>query len=304
MTLDHAIISTLAYHDIFDYPLTKEEIYKYLIEKKLQEQELDDGIKNLTRTGRIGGRKSFYFLKNRNLLAQIRQKRMGYSKDKYKKAKFFANILKSIPTAKLVAISGALSMGNSHKNDDIDLVLVTAPNSLWTTRFLANLLLFPFKRKPHQPLTINHSQSTKDRACLNLFIDESNLSIKPRNLYIAHEICQMKVLWDKNQTYSRLIKANSWIKKFLPNWLISSQLASPTGGLSVNSSRNIKPSTINRQPLTIEILLKRFQLFYMRSKISTERIGDTQLFFHPQNTQDWVLKEYRKRLKKLRITSP
>ena len=51
----------------------------------------------------------------------------------------------------------------------------------------------------------------------------------------------------------------------------------------------------------LEALAKWGQLWYMRPKITTEKIGEHQLFFHPQNTQELVLAEYQKRLRKLKI---
>ncbi|KKR64834.1 MAG: hypothetical protein UU07_C0051G0004, partial [Parcubacteria group bacterium GW2011_GWF1_40_5] len=206
---------------------------------------------------------------------------------------FFAGLLKIIPCVKLVAVSGALSMRNSRKNDDIDLVIMTSKGLLWTTRFLANLLLLPFKRDLA-------GQKISDRACLNMFLDESALSIKERNIYTAHEICQMKLLWDREGTYRKFLRANSWVQEYLPNW-------KPIAVNSKSKIVNRKTAGINL-PFTInyslvENLLKGFQFWYMKNKVTTEKITKTQLFFHPKNTQDWVLGEYDSRLKKLGIAS-
>ena len=289
MNLRQAILATLAYHDIFDYPMTKEETCRYLIEERANLKSIRDGLNYLVASKKIGAKEGYYFLKNRTNLVSLRIQRGKYSKSKFTKAHFFANILKIIPTAKLVAVSGALAMQNSQKDDDIDLVIVTAKDYLWTTRFLANIVLLPFKRNPS-------GVKISDRACLNVFIDESDLKIKPANFYQAHEICQMKVLWDRESTYQKFLKANSWIKKYLPNWQPSSQF-------TVHSSRKLKPSTVNRQPSTVENFLKNFQRWYMRSKITNEKIGEHQLFFHPKDTQELVLREYAKRLKLLKLPS-
>ena len=61
-----------------------------------------------------------------------------------------------------------------------------------------------------------------------------------------------------------------------------------------------KALVFSRLALVAESFLKKFQLWYMRSKITTEKIGEHQLFFHPQNTQDRALGEYQKRLQKLK----
>ena len=129
-----------------------------------------------------------------------------------------------------------------------------------------------------------------------MFLDEAYLKISSQNLYTAHEIAQMKPLWDRDKTYSRLIEANRWIKKYLPNW----QPRNVNSKLKIVNRKKIHlPFTIHNSQ--VESFLKNFQFWYMRKRISTERIGEHQLFFHPANTQELVLAEYRKRIKKLKI---
>lgn len=287
MTLQQSILATLAYHDIFDYPLTAAEIHQYIIGRFTSRKVLTDKINLLVGIKLISEKKGYYFLKGRLKIVSLRKQRQRFSKAKIKRAYFFAKVLKMIPTVKLVAISGALAMQNSHREDDIDLVLICAKNRLWTTRFLVNLSLLPFKRDVR-------SQKITDRACLNVFIDESALAIKPQSLYLAHEICQMKPIWDRDGTYQRFISANKWVYKFLPNWQLSSQF-------TVRGSQKSSSLTVSRQLSTVENFLRSFQLWYMKGKITTERIEKHQLFFHPQNTGELVMNQYQKRLKELSI---
>src|SRR4030043_1187137 len=212
MTLEQAILATLAYHDIFKYPLTLKEVHRYLIGKRATIKAVDSKLQKLILDKKIENKGQLYCLKGRLQIVNLRKKREMYSKPKYLRATFFSKILQLIPTLKLVAVSGALAMNNSHINDDIDLVLISSKGTLWTTRFLANILLLPFKRSPSEKKVTN-------KACLNVFIDEKKLKISPPNLYFAHEICQMKPFWDRNGTYDRFVKANSWINKYLPSWM-------------------------------------------------------------------------------------
>lgn len=306
-----SIIKTLVYHDIFQYPLTAEEIRSYLISSRIKIPHLQKQLKVLMKKGKIESSKGYYFLKNKKSSAAIRISRQKNSINKFKKANFYAKILKLVPLIQMVAVSGALAMGNSHKRDDIDLVIIAKTRTLWTTRLFATFLLFPFKRKPG-------SKKTDNRACLNLFLDESDLKINPQNIYLAHEICQMKPLWSRDNTYSRFIAANSWVFKYLPNWEPSLTVipapASPSPRLrqvgagakrgekaEIRNSRGVpkKALVVSRLALVAEIFAKKFQLFYMRKKISTERIREHQLFFHPSNTQEKTLKEYQKRISSL-----
>lgn len=302
MNHSDSILATISYHDIFNYPLKKSEIKSLLIGKNLSAASLEKKLNEFVFYDKIETKKELFFLKKRKKIVSVRLSRKDYSLKKLKIAKMYSKILKIIPTIQLVGISGALSMGNSTKFDDIDLVIITARNRLWTTRFLANVLLFPVKRKPG-------SRKTDNRACLNLFLDESDLRIYDENIYQAHEICQLKPIWQRNNAYYRFIKANSWVKKYLPNWQtpsINNQRpvlrSHGEGGSTINNHQEkffFEKSSINNLFSWIENFLKKLQLFYMKRKISTERIGDSQLFFHPGGTQEYVLKEYQKRLKSL-----
>lgn len=286
MTRKDSILATLAYHDIFEYPLKLPEIEKFLIGDN-SKLSLRETIKELINQKKIGQKKDYFFLKNRSKIVKIRLDRARYSKTKFKKAKSYASLLKVIPTIKLVALSGALAMENSHKGDDVDFVIITKKGTLWTTRFLANSLLLPFKRDPQ-------GKKIADRACLNIFIDEQDLKIKNQNLYTAHEIAQMKPLWDRDQMYPRFIRSNQWIGKYLPNWKSSFQ--SP-----VATVRKTNWSLVPGPWSLAESLLKNFQLWYMRSKITTEKVSNTQLFFHPIDTQSQILDKFGRKLNVLKV---
>ena len=290
MSLSSSILSTLAYHDVFDYPLDSSEVADLLVKKRSGKESVKSELEKLREIGKVGESYRYYFLKSRQKIVRMRKLRTRYSEAKLKRAAFFSRLLKIIPSVKLVAVSGALSMRNSSKGDDIDLVIITSKGLLWTTRFLANMLLLPFKRDLA-------GKKISDRACLNMFLDESDLLIRDRNIYTAHEICQMKLLWDRDRTYSKFLRANSWIREYLPNWDSSVERQ------TTNDKRIKRHEALDfgRFALVTENFLKSFQLWYMKKKLTTERISATQLFFHPKNTQEKVLAGYQKRLKKLKL---
>ena len=294
MTLSHSILATLAYHDIFDYPLTFQELHNFLVNLGVNAFTLRSGLNRLFLSGRIFSKNGYIFLKGRSKIADTRIRRKRVSLPKFQRAIFYGNILRANPYIKMVGVTGALAMGNSDQKDDIDLFLITTKNRLWTARFISNLLMIPFKRSPA-------SKITKNKACLNVFIDGLDLKIKSEDLYLAHEICQMKPLWDRGGSYQKFLNANKWVRKFLPNW----NPKKVNGQWKMVNSRSKKSihllSTIHYPQ--IENFLRNFQLWYMHSKITSEEIGEHQLFFHPSGTQNWVAAEYRKRLKELKIAS-
>lgn len=281
MNLKKAVLSALAYHSIFNYPLTFEEIYKFT-EVKTNKKKLSEALLELRKSEKIFKITDFYSLTKSEKFTFLRKKRQAISKQKMKKASVFVNILSTIPTIKLVAITGALSLKNSDENDDIDLLIIASNNRIWTSRFFANLLLFPYKRSPR-------SNKQKDKACLNIFLDESKLRIENKNLYIAHEIAQMKVVLNTDNTYEKFIKENHWVYDFLPNWI-------PEKVSSKNKYSFNFPIELSIFTNKVEDVLKKYQLNYMKEKVSSEKITDKQLFFHPKQTNQKIMKEYREKV--------
>ena len=189
------MFKTLAYSDIFDYPLTAEEVNRWIIK--------GDSL--------APAKKGLFYLPGRSNLVALRQRRRRYSRGKWGRVHRLVGYLKLFPWIKLVAVTGALAMNNAQADDDIDLMIVTQTNRLWLTRLTVWLFLFAYWRR---------GKKINNRFCLNLWLDETTLAIKQRNLYIAHEICQALPVLDRDQTYQKFIRANLWYKKFLPNWTV------------------------------------------------------------------------------------
>lgn len=291
MNLKLAILATLAYSDIFDYPLTFPEIHQNLILIKSSNYKLAQALEKLVAEGRVLEVGEFYQLKKKENLKNLRLRREKYAAKKIKKVKFATRILAIIPTVKLVGVSGALAVSNTPYNDDIDLFVIAAKNFLWTTRFFCNLLLdfFGLRRKAG-------CKKVSDKICLNMFITEDSLKLTPTDLYLAHEILQLKPSFVRGNTYQKFLLANSWVYKFLPNWRFDAQR------LKTNArSKRSKSFVVGRLSLVVENLLKNFQLKLMERRRTTEIISDTKLFFHPNNVHQKVLTEFKKRLKNLKI---
>ena len=291
-----AILNTLIYADIFDYPLTSSEIHKWLIKGQSQGLSLTELIeKNL-----IQKTKSYYHLPGRQNIVPLRLSRRHFSQLKLQKAKRIAKILSLIPSIRLITVTGALAMNNSDKNDDIDLMIITKNNRLWLTRLIVYLFFFTFFRQSsrvpnHQRSaakrkTVRNLQQFKDKLCLNLWLDESALVIPKsrRNLYTAHEICQIKPLLDKKNTYQNFLSSNSWVKKYLPNATKLNGSELPAACSEAKGSS--EPSALN----LLNSLAFKLQHIYMKPKITNETISLNSAFFHPRPTAKIILSKYDK----------
>ncbi len=278
--MQKAILQTIIYADIFDYPLTKEEIWRGLIEcNNVTMQLCNNAIKNIKS---IKSKKGFYFMKGRDKLIAIRKERKKYSAEKLKIAREIIHRIKLIPSVKLIGITGALTMENGKKEDDIDLFIISSPGLLWTTRLLVTMLveITGMRRHPQE-------KNANNKICLNMFVDEDNLEVptKEQDLFSAHEVIQMKLLWEKNKTYEKFLFANSWVKKLLPNAITTN-----------NKEQITKNKKTNIFVDLIEELSKRFQLWYMRKRRTTEVIKEGVIRFHPQDARTWIMDRYSSKI--------
>jgi len=301
-SIHKAILKTLVYADIFNYPLTASEIHHWLI---CQNSAQPPALKNITsiikNTPHIQTTSPYFYLKNHQKNISLRQQHHRFSQTKLKFARQATAYLKFIPTINLIAVTGALAMNNSHKNDDIDLMIITQSNKLWITRLLTIFLLeiFRLRRRPVTDtpgcnlIAPRGVKSFNNKICLNLFLDESSLKILPvnRNLFTAHEICQLKPIYNKQNTYQKFLNANSWTKKYLPHALKvpdtpGCHLLTPQGDQSWNP---------------IELLAFKLQYAYMKSKITNETITPHSAFFHPRPTAKILLQQYQAKLKQFNL---
>jgi hypothetical protein len=241
---------TLAYFDKYDYPLTREELEFW-------------GSGEVASLRAING---YYFLPGRSKLVSIRKRREKISQSKWSIARSAGEKLKKFPTIKSVFVTGSLAMNNAGVEDDIDLMLITSVNTLWITRLVINIFFWAQRRLPGQNLA-------PDKLCINLWLDESALHIEPHDLYRAHEVLQAKVLWERNNTHTKFLQANAWVKEFLPNAYPKTQ----------SSRINVQENKIDYWLLIINYLFFAIQYLYMKPKMTSERVTLHSAFFHPKN---------------------
>ncbi len=178
-------------------------------------------------------------------------------------------------------------MDNCLKDEDIDLLIITKQDSLWLVR-LVILLLSPIlginRRRPKD-------KEVKNKISFNLFLEENHLKVGPENLFLAHEICQMKPIYNKDETYLRFFNHNKWVSDYLPNSIPNFKFEILPGGRQVLNFKS-------KQPVfrLLNYLAYRVQLLYMESKRTIERVSLHQAFFHPHNLQERILKKYQQRL--------
>lgn len=283
-----SILKTLIYSDIFDYPLLKNEIYKFLIGEKISQNSLD---KLLQSPGcNIFRKDNFYYLLGREKIVRERIQKEKYSESKLKIAEKIIKKISFFPGILFIGISGALAMKNANKDDDIDLFIITRKNTLWITRiFLIFILkLMGVYRK-------RGDRNVNNKICLNMFVsyDQMKLNKKRQNLYSAHEIIQMLPVFQRNHVYKKYLQANKWVLKFLPNSLEEKR----TVIFSQNDSFFSLFFLFMMDLLHLELIAKKIQLYFINRHKTLETISDSFLAFHPIDYNKQTISRFEDRLK-------
>lgn len=290
-----AAIATVAYADIFGFSLATTEFNQWLIGRKRVSRAL------LLRSPFVitsRGREAFITLGKKTSLLRQRTIREASSVRKWQLIRQAARLLRLVPTVKLVGVTGGVAVNNARSSDDIDLFLVTQKGTLWISRFLATLILDVTRMRRRPDATV-----VKDKICLNMFISETALAVPSaeRDLYAAHEVLQMKPLWERGGVYRKFLAANRWVHEVLPNAWDYNIKYHPSASFRASPS-NIKYPNWFIHPLQLlEPLAKSIQLRYMKRRRTSEVITDTMIRFHPRDARPWVRRELGRRLVRFNI---
>jgi hypothetical protein len=199
-----AIVRTVAYADVFDYPLTAAEIWRYL---DTLPASPDDVVAALGTdsfvTASLGVRDGFYHLLARPAIVETRRTRAAAAAGQWPRAIGYGHALARLPFIRMVAVTGALAMDNVQQHTDIDFLVVTESGRLWLARAGAIAL-------------VRLAQRRGDVLCPNYVISDRALTFDERNLFTAHELAQMVPLSGQD-VYERLRESNRWTSDFLPN---------------------------------------------------------------------------------------
>lgn len=200
--LTKEVLKPIFYADIFDYPLTFEEIHKFL-EFEVSRDEVKQLLEQAIQNQEIISVDGFYSLPDRAHLAARRRERWQTSQQLWPKAIHYGRWIASLPFVRMVSVTGSLAVDNPRDGvDDIDYLIVTQPRRLWFCRALIILLVkYGHRRGVH--------------LCPNYIITENVLYFEDNNLFAAREMLQMIPLYGK-RSYLEMRRINDWVTDYLP----------------------------------------------------------------------------------------
>ncbi len=289
---DKAILTSIIYSDIFNFPLTRDELWNFFISNnKITKSDFNISIQRL-KGKYISEIDGYFCLKNREQIIKIRNRNAPETDRKLiiaKKAAFYLSHIKSIL---FIGISGGLAMGDVEKEDDIDFFVITKKNTIFKSRFLIlgvlQMLNLRRKRKDTDP---------SDKICVNFMIDEESISFtgERHDVYTAHEILQIIPLYEAQNVFKKFINSNKWVKNFFPN--SNDVRKRPTNKLNQNAILSFIFYTLDA--IISEKLCKSLQIPLINKHKKNETVTNHILAFNPNDYRVQTLKKMRLKLQEL-----
>jgi hypothetical protein len=199
--LKRAILETLAYSDVFSYPLRLDELHHFL-PVSASVGELTACLNELDQIGSDDG---YYFLSGRAQIVMLRKQREESSRRAFERAMRYGRILGMLPFIRMVALTGSLAMRNCDETGDYDYMLVAKKGRVWLARAFA-LLLNRVVRLFNESI------------CPNLIVSEEALRWHAQNLYSARELCQLLLIRGQRTVGFNFRVANLWVADYFPNF--------------------------------------------------------------------------------------
>jgi hypothetical protein len=292
--LECNVVKTLAYFDIFQYPLTREEIFRFLQLDGISSMELQSALDDLTQQRCIHHFDDFYSLRKDATLIPKRLMANQEAEKYLPIARKRAQFIFTFPFVKAVMASGSLSKNCMDENSDIDFFVVTSLNRVWLVRLMMTVYKKIFLWNSHKLF------------CINYYLDEEHLSLADRNVFTATELITLIPL-QGGPVYDRLQLANkSWVMNVFPNFkplTCTSSENESTRWLKRMVERILNVFPLNWfEKLIMRLTHQRWSKLYRNSM--NEK--DFNIAFksepyvskaHPRNFQKKVIERYESQLK-------
>ena len=203
--IEAAILRTVLYGDVFDFPMTAAEIHHFLIhDQPVKRTTVDDTLnKSQALAQHLILDQTYIACHGREALIDLRRAREAHTRQVWDDAIMYGHWLAWLPFVRMVALTGALAMRNDSAGADYDYMLITAPGRVWLARAFAIALVRVCKLRG---VTI----------CPNYVLAADVLEQTRNDIYIAHEIAQMIPIYG-DESYHALRSCNVWTAHHLPN---------------------------------------------------------------------------------------
>lgn len=217
MNIRESILKTLAWFELFEHPLTQEELFRFLwrapkISYDIFLEELDKLVEDKV----IEQFFSFYFLPGGIELVEKRRAKTKHIDKKLKILNKAVKKMRFVPFLEAVFVCNNLSFETAKEDSDIDVFIVARDGRIWIVRFFVTILLSLFRLR-------RTKNKIKNRVCLSFYCSDKYLNLRSiqidqrPDIYLVYWLSQLVSIYDVNNIQEKLKRANVWLVEYLAN---------------------------------------------------------------------------------------
>jgi hypothetical protein len=199
-----AILRTVLYSALFEYPLTLDELRRTLLQSAQSEAEILRTYRasHLLQSS-IDFQDGVFFPRGRSGWIEQRRRREIRSLAFLRRHERLLRVVAALPFVRLVALSGSLAVLNADRRADLDLFVITRGRRAWLTTVMVVMLTKLIGRRRI--------------VCLNFVMSDERLSVEQSDLFTANQIIQLRPVAG-HDAYRAFLRANPFVQRFYPNF--------------------------------------------------------------------------------------
>lgn len=282
---EEAIVRSVLYAAVFDYPLTLSQLRQTLIGSAQTPSQIvtalrqGAGLATLVET-----RDGFIFPAGRADLIEVRRRREQRSRAFLAEHGPLLRLIAALPYVRLLGLSGSVAHLNMESGGDLDIFIVTRGARVWSTAVLVILLAKALGRRR--------------TLCANFIVADSALRFDQPDLFAANQIINLKPLIG-DDTYRQLLEANPFVHDCYPNFH-----APAAGHLRVHqpallrAAKRVAEAVCLAPSALAEVACRAAYRRYLRRASATWRspeqvvLGNTVLKLHTRSHRATVLSRF------------
>ena len=200
---EFAILRTVLYSSLFQYPLTLRELHRGLLQSPQGESSILEGYRRSTALqSALDFRHGYFSLRSRDGLPEKRRRRQAVSQSILKANRRLLTLICAIPYTRMVALSGSAAHLNLDGAGDVDLLIITRGKRVWSV-VLTTLILTKLLRR-------------RKLVCVNFVLSDDRLRMDRQDLFNANQMIHLKPLIGYD-LYRRFLVENPFVFSFYPN---------------------------------------------------------------------------------------
>ncbi len=298
MTVKQAVLATLAYFDLFEVPLTREELGEYLLFEKAEERALNLYLKD---SSYVHKREGFLSFRWNPEFWQEWEEKQARTRSVFKKVARWRWLLQVCPFVRLVAVCNSSTIGDTRENSDIDLFVIAKPGRIFTARLGLTLLtsLFGLRR---------HGDKIKERFCLSFYVTEeatdlTQIALPSYDIYLAFWAQSLQPVAGSYSCYEDFVRTNeNWLKSYFAHPPRHKRYFRPRKGF-IKTLHSLLEFVLDFDAVERWARSKQWsrtlEKFQALEDKSGTVISDSMLKFHDHDARLEIREEWRKRVEKM-----